>query len=63
MAEFHKDWLEPHPKGFIPELNDTADLMWIETELAKKDLDPTKRAGLEELRKKAMNGQLMENAL
>ena len=30
IAKFHKDWLEPHPKGFIPDLNDTADLMWME---------------------------------
>ena len=61
MVECHKDWLEPHPKGFIPELSDAADLMWIEGELAKKNLEPEKRAALEALRQKGLNGQLKDS--
>ena len=58
MVACHPDWLEPHPKGFIPELSDATDLMWIEGELAKKDLDPKKRTALEALRKKGLDGTL-----
>lgn len=63
MSESHKDWLKPHPKGFIPELNDAADLMWIEGELAKKSLKPATRATLETLRTKGLNGQLTDSDL
>jgi hypothetical protein len=63
ILEFHKEWLEPKPKGFIPDLADVADLIWIERELAKKDLDEKKRAALEELRKKALDGRLREGDL
>ena len=61
MVERHKDWLAPHPEGFIPELNDAADLMWIDGELAKPDLDPKKRAALEALRTKGLNGELKDS--
>jgi len=63
MVEFHKDWLEPHPKGFIPELTDAADLMWIEAELAKPNLEPERRAALEVLRTKGLNGELKDSDL
>jgi hypothetical protein len=63
IVEFHKEWLEPKPKGFIPELADVADLIWIENELAKKDLDPAKRAALEALRQKALEGRLRSHDL
>jgi len=63
MAQCHKTWLEPHPKGFIPELTDATDLMWIETELARKDLTPEKKAGLEKLQKKGLDGSLKDGEL
>ena len=63
VCRSHKEWLEPKPKGFIPELSDSVDLMWIEQELEKKDLEPKTRAALEELRKKALDGKLRENDL
>ena len=63
ICEFHKEWLLPKAKGFIPDLADAADMIWIERELAKKDLDPKKKAALEELLKKALNGQLREGDL
>ena len=63
ILEFHKEWLEPKPKGFIPDLADAGDLMWIERELARKNLDAKKRAELEELRKKALDGRLRKGDL
>jgi hypothetical protein len=44
VSEKHPEWLEPKPKGFIPDLSDVADLVWIETELEKKRLDKDTRA-------------------
>jgi hypothetical protein len=58
VSKYYPEWLQPKPKGFIPELYDVADLMWIESELARKDLAPSKRAALEDLKNKALNGQL-----
>jgi hypothetical protein len=63
VSEFHKEWLEPRPKGFIPDLSDVADLIFIERELARKDLDPKKRAELDDLRKKALEGRLRKGDL
>jgi len=63
IVEFHKEWLEPKPTGFIPELADVADLIWIENELARKDLDPARRAALEALRQKALEGRLRAHDL
>lgn len=58
VAASHKEWLEPHPKGFIPDLNDVTDLIQIEKKLKESDLDPAVRKSLEALRKKALTGQL-----
>lgn len=58
LVACHPEWLAPKPKGFIPNLCDAADLIWIENELAKTDLDAKKRTALEELRKAAMAGEL-----
>jgi hypothetical protein len=63
IQKFHREWLEPRPKGFIPDLADAVDLIWIERELAREDLDEKKRAELEELRKKALDGSLREGEL
>jgi hypothetical protein len=54
----HPEWLKPKPQGFIPDLSDIADLIWIEKELDQKDVKPAEKAWLEELRKKALQGQL-----
>jgi hypothetical protein len=59
----HREWLEPHPKGFIPDLNDAIDAMSIEKELAKKNLQTKKRTVLKELHKKALAGELKEDDL
>ena len=63
MARSHKEWLEPHPKGFIPDLSDTVDLMWIEKELKRKDITDQARTELEALRESALNGTLKETDL
>jgi hypothetical protein len=61
--KFHKEWTEPNCPGFIPVLSDATDLMWIEYELAKPDLDPKKRAALEQLRQQGLAGTLPRSAL
>jgi len=59
----HPEWLEPKPKGFIPDLYDLYDLAWIEKELERKDLTEEKRKALDELRTKALAGDLREDDL
>ena len=63
MVEFHPQWLEPKPEGFIPDLTDAGNLILIEKELAKKDLKPETKTALAGLQKKAMEGQLREDDL
>jgi hypothetical protein len=56
----HPEWLEAKPKGFIPDLSDLNDLIWIEEELGRKAIDPDRRKTLTELRDKALAGQLTQ---
>ncbi len=63
IAQYHKEWLLPKPQGFIPDLADVADLIWIEKELAKKSLKNEKKATLETLREKALSGELRKGDL
>jgi hypothetical protein len=59
----HPGWLEKHPKGFIPQMDDVAGLMWIENELKRKNLSESDRKDLEALRKKALAGELRQSEL
>lgn len=61
--EFHPEWLGDKPKGFIPVLNDVADLMWIERKLQEKGLSSQTRSELETLRQEALQGTLKESDL
>ncbi len=63
ICQCHQEWLEPSPKGFIPNLAEAADLIWIEAELTRTDLDGKKRAALEELRTLALAGKLEDGGL
>jgi hypothetical protein len=63
LQKSHPEWLVPKPKGFIPDLSDAVDLMWIEGQLERPNLDPKTRAALEELRDKALNGSLRQGDL
>lgn len=63
VAEFHKEWLQPSPRSFIPELDDVADLMWIERKLQEKNLEKKARAELEAMRIEALEGRLRESEL
>jgi hypothetical protein len=58
VSKFYPEWLQPKPKGFIPELYDVADLMEIEDRLNGKNLSPQKRAKLQTLKGKALSGEL-----
>jgi hypothetical protein len=63
VSSNHPEWLEKKPQGFIPELYDVADLMWIEEELSKTNISSSRRAALEELKKKALAGTLSQQEL
>jgi hypothetical protein len=58
VKQYHPGWLASPVVGRIPDLSDIADLMWLDEELAKKELEPKKKAALEELRTKALAGDL-----
>ena len=58
VSRSHPEWLKAGAKGFIPDLSDVGDLMWLESELAKANLTAARRAVLEELQKKGLAGQL-----
>jgi len=58
VAKNHPEWLLPKPKGFIPDLYDVAGLITIERELAEKNVSPQKRKKLEDLKSKALTGEL-----
>lgn len=63
VQQSHPEWLQPKPKGFIPELSDVADLMWLENELKRTNLSAPMRATLESMQKKALNGQLSHSEI
>lgn len=63
VKAFHPEWLESKPKGFIPDLSDIADLIWIEKELAKKRLSASRKATLVEMKRKALAGDLLAKEL
>lgn len=63
LRRAHRQWLAPHPKGFIPELSDAYGLMWIEGQLEHADLEPRTRAELETLRGKALGGKLTKREI
>ena len=62
-AASHPEWLQPRPKGFIPSLADATGLIWIEGQLARKGLDPKRRAALEALHQKGLDGSLTQKEL
>jgi hypothetical protein len=59
----HPEWLEPHPKGRVPDLTDATDLMWIERQLSKKGMAPETTADLKGLQEKALDGRLKKGEL
>lgn len=63
ISTFHPAWSQPKPKGFIPDLSDAADLMWIDNELTRTDLEPAKKTALVALQEKALEGKLKQSEL
>jgi len=57
----HPDWLQPKPKGYIPDLNDIASLMVVEKGLQQKNVSPKRRKQLQALKDKALAGGLTES--
>ena len=63
VKQSHPEWLAPKPPGFIPVLSDAGDLMWLEAELKRTNLNAETRAALEALHKKGLEGKLSEQDL
>jgi len=63
VSSNHPEWLQPKPKGFIPDLGDVGNLMTIEDGLQQKNVSPKKRAKLQELKDKALAGNLKDSDL
>ncbi len=61
IASNRPEWLEPNSTGFIPDQKDFESLVWIDERLARKDMEPATRAGLEALRAKAFTGKLTQD--
>jgi hypothetical protein len=61
VGKYHAEWLQPKPKGFIPDLSDASSLIRIEQDLATATLTPTFRATLEALREKGLAGHLKQD--
>jgi hypothetical protein len=59
----HPDWLEKTPEGDMPDLNDIADAIQIDKELARTNLDPDKRKTLDDMQKRAEKGELSKREL
>ena len=63
VLQFHSEWLQPKPKGFIPDLSDVDDLIWIENELQRTNLTDAVRTALQALEKKGLAGDLRQSDL
>ncbi|MEI6514363.1 MAG: hypothetical protein WCO77_00165 [bacterium] len=63
VRDAHPQWLADKPEGFIPELDDVAGLMWIEKELARKNLPDQDRKELKKLKGQAFTGDLRQRDL
>jgi hypothetical protein len=63
VKKSHPEWLEKKPKGFIPDLSDIGDMVWMEDQLKRKTLATGERKGLEDLMKKAQAGELHQGQL
>jgi hypothetical protein len=58
MRQTHPAWLKPGARLKLADLNDAADLIWIEKQLARENLPAAHKASLQDLRKKALDGTL-----
>jgi hypothetical protein len=58
VSRSHPEWIQPKAKGFIPDLTDVGDLMWIDAELARPKISSARRAALKALQTKALAGKL-----
>jgi hypothetical protein len=56
--KFHPEWIHAKSGVKIPDLSDVTDLIWVEEELRRKDLSAERRAQLEALQKKGLEGKL-----
>jgi len=61
VSKNHAEWLQPKPKGYIPDLYDVSSLMTVEKGLQQKNVSPKKREQLQALKDKALAGGLTEN--
>ena len=61
VAKNKPEWLLPKPKGRIPDLSDISDAIRLEDALGQnKRMEPSKRKALEDLKQKALDGNLSQ---
>ena len=58
VLQSHKQWLEPGNKERVPDLAEVPDLIWLEKQLKRSDLDAETRAKMEDAYKKGLDGKL-----
>lgn len=61
--EHHKEWLATPTKVRIPDLYEIQGLVWIEQELARKNLSASRKAALLAAQEKALSGDLSAKEL
>jgi hypothetical protein len=61
--EHHKEWLDVPLKVRIPDFSSIEGLLWVEQELAKKDLSAGRKKTLEDIQQKALDGKLRRTDL
>lgn len=61
--EHHKEWLETPTKVRIPDLDEIEGLVWVEQELARKNLPASRKTELHDTQQKALAGNLTSREL
>ena len=59
----HAEWLEPGYKGKIPDLAEMPEMIWLEKQLARKNLRPETRARMESAHQSGLAGKLDAKAV
>jgi hypothetical protein len=58
VLECHKQWLEPGNKERVPDLAEIPDLIWLEKQLKRTDLDAETRKKMEDAYQRGLDGKL-----
>jgi hypothetical protein len=61
VREHHPEWIDAAPGVVVPDLNDVKDLIFVDNELKRTDLEPAPRKKLEAIKEKALKGELKKS--